>query len=124
MTATAPRPVGRRIWLWPLLAVLYFYKFGVSPLLHFFAPGAGCRYEPGCSRYAIDALLRYGALKGGWLAARRFLDCHPWGHFGVDPVPETWPGWFVRRKHYYAAGAEAPPGKTLTHCCHRASHPS
>jgi len=46
-----------------------------------------CRYDPSCSPYAITALRRYGALKGGWLAARRIARCHPWGGFGPDPVP-------------------------------------
>ena len=115
--------VGRRIWLWPLLGLLMGYKYFISPLLHFFAPGAACRYEPSCSVYAIDAVVRYGALKGIWLAARRFLDCHPWGHFGIDPVPVDWPGWFVRRKHYYGAGAESAT-RAVSHCCHRVSNPS
>jgi hypothetical protein len=46
-----------------------------------------CRYSPSCSAYAITALERYGALRGGWLAARRLLRCHPWGGSGHDPVP-------------------------------------
>jgi uncharacterized protein len=122
---SAPRHrVGRRFWLWPLLGLLGLYRYAISPVLHFFAPGWGCRYEPGCSRYAIEAILAHGAIKGVWLAARRFLDCHPWGHFGIDPVPGRWPGWFRRRRHYYGAGAEAPSAKALPRCCHRASHPS
>ncbi len=46
-----------------------------------------CRYNPTCSQYAIVALSRYGAIKGGWLAAKRISRCHPWGGHGFDPVP-------------------------------------
>jgi putative membrane protein insertion efficiency factor len=46
-----------------------------------------CRYQPSCSAYAIVALQRYGALKGGWLALKRISRCHPWGGQGPDPVP-------------------------------------
>jgi putative membrane protein insertion efficiency factor len=46
-----------------------------------------CRFQPSCSAYAIEALRRYGAARGGWLAVRRILRCHPWGGSGPDPVP-------------------------------------
>ncbi len=46
-----------------------------------------CRYSPSCSAYAITAIERYGALHGGWIAAKRLLRCHPWGGSGYDPVP-------------------------------------
>ena len=46
-----------------------------------------CRYQPSCSAYAMEAVRRYGAARGGWLALRRLLRCHPWGGSGLDPVP-------------------------------------
>ena len=46
-----------------------------------------CRYNPSCSAYAITAIERYGALRGGWMAARRLSRCHPWGGSGYDPGP-------------------------------------
>ena len=44
-------------------------------------------YQPSCSAYAITALQRYGAARGGWLAFKRIMRCHPWGGQGPDPVP-------------------------------------
>ncbi len=47
-----------------------------------------CRFTPTCSAYGIEAVEQHGALRGGALAARRVLRCHPWGRFGYDPVPD------------------------------------
>jgi uncharacterized protein len=65
-----------------LLVLIRFYRTGISPMLR-----PACRYTPTCSAYAEEAVRRYGALKGSWLAARRLLRCHPWGGTGHDPVP-------------------------------------
>lgn len=66
-----------------MLASLRFYKRRISPLL----PPA-CKYTPTCSEYAMQAVERYGAAYGGYLAARRLLRCHPCAKGGYDPVPE------------------------------------
>ncbi|HEY8747518.1 MAG TPA: membrane protein insertion efficiency factor YidD [Tepidisphaeraceae bacterium] len=48
--------------------------------------GGQCRYHPSCSQYAIDAINKYGALRGGWKAVKRIGRCHPWGGRGYDPA--------------------------------------
>ena len=58
------------------------YQLLLSPVL----PGA-CRFYPTCSGYAAEAVARWGALRGGWLAVKRIGRCHPWGGAGFDPVP-------------------------------------
>ena len=65
-----------------LILVARGWQIGPSRILP-----PSCRFAPSCSAYAIQALSRYGALKGGWLALRRILRCHPWGGHGYDPVP-------------------------------------
>lgn len=69
-----------------LIGVVRFYQRAVSP----FTPAA-CRFTPTCSEYARQALERHGALRGGGLALRRLVRCHPWGGHGYDPVPEERP---------------------------------
>ena len=63
------------------LQLLRAYKWAISPML----PSA-CRYVPTCSEYAMEAVERYGALRGGWMAAARILRCHPFAGSGFDPV--------------------------------------
>jgi uncharacterized protein len=60
------------------------YRMFISPL---FPPT--CRFQPTCSMYAIDAIARFGVIKGSWLAVRRILRCHPFHPGGYDPVPEV-----------------------------------
>ena len=66
-----------------LLALIRFYKRSISP----YTP-ASCRYNPTCSQYAYEAITKYGAFKGGWLALRRLLRCNPFNKSDpYDPVP-------------------------------------
>ncbi|HEY1038265.1 MAG TPA: membrane protein insertion efficiency factor YidD [Bacteroidia bacterium] len=64
------------------IVLVRFYQKAISPHLP-----ASCRFQPTCSQYTIEALQKYGALKGGWLGLKRFMKCHPWGPHGYDPVP-------------------------------------
>ena len=66
-----------------LLGLIRLYQLTLSPWL-----GNPCRYEPTCSHYAAEAVARFGARRGVWLAAKRIGRCHPWGRSGYDPVPE------------------------------------
>ena len=65
-----------------LLLLIRFYRAAISPL---FPPS--CRYVPTCSQDAMEAIGKYGAAKGGWLALKRILRCHPFHKGGYDPVP-------------------------------------
>ena len=65
------------------------YRVTVGPLF-----AGACRFEPSCSNYGLQALDRFGLLKGSWLTIRRLARCRPFGPHGYDPVPETWPGFF------------------------------
>ena len=65
-----------------LLAMIRFYRRYISP-----NKPPCCRYIPTCSQYAIEAIEKYGAIKGGWLAFRRILRCNPFHKGGYDPVP-------------------------------------
>lgn len=65
-----------------LIGLIRFYQYAISPLTP-----PSCRFVPTCSQYAIDAIRKYGAIRGGWLAVKRISRCHPWGGSGFDPVP-------------------------------------
>jgi len=68
------------------LAALRIYKVYLSVLF-----AGSCRFEPTCSRYAYEAIERFGVPRGVWLGMKRLLRCHPFSRrFGYDPVPETW----------------------------------
>lgn len=64
-----------------LIGIIRFYQAAISP----WTPPS-CRYTPTCSVFAADAIRAHGAARGGWLALRRILRCHPWGGKGYDPV--------------------------------------
>ncbi|MDT8375727.1 MAG: membrane protein insertion efficiency factor YidD [Mariprofundaceae bacterium] len=64
------------------IGMVRFYRYFISPLLP-----PRCIYTPTCSEYAIEAIERYGVIRGGWLAFRRLCRCHPFSKGGCDPVP-------------------------------------
>ena len=70
-----PSPAARL-----LIAAVRGYQIVISPWL-----GASCRFTPTCSGYAVEALRKYGAVRGAWKAAGRVARCHPWGGRGYDP---------------------------------------
>ena len=72
------RSIPKRI----MLGMIRFYRRFISPM---FPPC--CRFVPTCSAYALEAIQKYGALKGGYLAVRRILRCNPFHPGGYDPVP-------------------------------------
>lgn len=74
-----------------LQSLVRAYRLLLSPWV-----GAGCRFYPTCSAYALEALERHGAAAGSYLAARRILRCHPWCDGGADPVPADRPRLFSR----------------------------
>lgn len=76
---SAPRSLIARA----ALGLIWFYQSAISP----FTPKS-CRFEPTCSHYAAQAIARYGVQRGGMLSFKRVCRCHPWGAFGLDPVPD------------------------------------
>jgi len=82
-----PRPGTAIGWLllpltWGSIALIRVYQLVISPAIP-----PSCRFEPSCSRYALEAVQRHGAVKGWWLGLRRLARCHPWNPGGFDPVP-------------------------------------
>ena len=65
-----------------LVGLIRGYQLALSPYF-----GRQCRFEPTCSHYAQEAIVKYGALRGSWLGMRRIARCHPWCEGGYDPVP-------------------------------------
>jgi hypothetical protein len=71
----------REIIISPFVLLVKLYQGAISPFL----PNA-CRYTPTCSQYTLEALHKYGLIKGGWMGIKRILRCNPWGGHGHDPV--------------------------------------
>ena len=74
-----------------LIILIKLYQHTLSPWI-----GRECRYFPSCSHYSIEAIKRFGAIKGGWLMIARIVRCNPWGGYGFDPVPSRF-CWFPWR---------------------------
>tara|TARA_B100001248_G_scaffold190756_1_gene146036 strand:- start:228 stop:449 length:222 start_codon:yes stop_codon:yes gene_type:complete len=72
----------KRIFSLLLIIPIKIYQVIISPLL-----GPSCRFTPTCSQYAVEAIQKYGPVKGSWLSIKRIAKCHPWGSSGYDPVP-------------------------------------
>ena len=66
----------------PLIGLVHFYRFAISPLLP-----RSCRFYPTCSAYTLEALKKHGPLKGIALSVKRIIRCHPFNPGGHDPVP-------------------------------------
>lgn len=72
----------KKIIIFPFVMLVRFYQIFISPL-----KPPTCRYTPTCSQYTLEALKKHGLLKGGKLAVKRIMSCHPFGGSGYDPVP-------------------------------------
>ncbi|MEB3003986.1 membrane protein insertion efficiency factor YidD [Capnocytophaga sp. G2] len=72
----------RKLITYPFIWIVRFYQVAISPL-----KPPTCRFTPTCSSYTLEALRKYGLFKGGRLAIKRIMRCHPWGGSGYDPVP-------------------------------------
>ena len=65
-----------------LILIVKIYQYTISPML-----GPRCRFTPTCSQFAVEAIVKHGSFKGGWLAIKRVSRCHPRNPGGYDPVP-------------------------------------
>ena len=74
----------RKVGIYIFMLPIYFYKYVISP----WTPSS-CRHVPTCSSYALEALKTHGVFRGGYMATKRILHCHPWGTHGYDPVPKV-----------------------------------
>ena len=73
----------KRVLIFPLVKLIRLYQILISPYL-----GSNCKFSPSCSNYSIEALNKYGLVKGLYLASIRILKCNPWNkNCGFDPVP-------------------------------------
>jgi len=72
----------KQILSFPFISLIKVYQLVISPWM-----GPSCRYTPTCSQYGIEALIKYGPVKGLWLTTKRIARCNPWGGHGHDPVP-------------------------------------
>jgi putative membrane protein insertion efficiency factor len=79
MSDSIPR-IGPAAWI--LLKIIRFYQLAISPHMP-----PSCRYVPSCSEYGFEAIERYGALRGSWMAVKRIARCNPFAKGGHDPVP-------------------------------------
>jgi putative membrane protein insertion efficiency factor len=77
------------------LVFIRVYQVTIGPL---FGMMSSCRYEPTCSHYGYEAIQKFGARRGWWLAVRRIARCHPFHEGGIDLVPETYISWRAARR--------------------------